>query len=219
MNKNPLVLAALLLSASLAHAMPTQWQLFNESMDLMGTFQLDIDTQTTSDADLNGESAHYTISSRTFLNTNDFVGPFRVNNYINFFSTLSGTEFREDYGGGEYYEQKINEAAIEIGTMTGVLEPGGGTYAAYINEIYNYDESYVSCLYYEELYDPITGDYIGDGDCLDFDSINYFNVDESYWYPGFLRSAPVTSEVPILPTVWLTLIGLVGLGWTKTKRG
>ncbi len=197
--------------AGSAHAIPTTWELLFEDMAIRGTFLLDIDTESTSSANIGGDFGFYTVSSRTYLNTGNFVGPFRVNNYMNFFSTETGQVYRTDYGDGQYNELKVNEVALEIGTMSGVLLPGGGLYQVYINEIYNYDETDVTCAYFDELYDPDTGEYIGQGACLYYDAYTNYNVDSGYWYGGYLRSLPVTAEVPATATAWLLLLALFGL--------
>ncbi len=201
-----------LLGSSLAHATPTTWEVLNESLDVVGTFLLDLDTQTTSDAGISGDLGFYTISSTfTTLNANSFVGPYAVTNYLKFFSTEAGQVYRSDYGGGEYSEIRVNDSAMDIGT-TGELKVGGGLYEAYIHEIYNYDEVNVYCAYYEEIYDD-EGNYIGDGPCSYFYQDAYFNVESGYWYEGFyLRSAPVVAGIALPPTGWLLLMGLLGCG-------
>lgn len=204
-------MAALFFASSSAHALPTKWQLLNDSMNVMGTFLLDIDNQSTSQASLSGDLAYYTISSRTYLNAKEHIGPFSVNNYMNFFSTDSGTVYRSDYGGGEYSEIRVNEAALEIGTPNDLLKPDGAAYAVFINEIYNFDEINVYCSYYDEIYDPDTGDYIGNGACAQYASDSSYNIDSGYWYSGFLRSLSVPTAVPAPSSFWLLLIGLLGL--------
>jgi len=211
-------LVALFFSSTNTYAVPTKWQLLNDGMGVMGTFLLDIDNQSTSEAILSGDLAYYTVSSRTYLNARGFVGPFSVNNYMNFFSTDSGTVYRNDYGGGEYSEIRINEAALEIGTPNDVLKPDGSTYAVFINEIYNYDEINVYCSYYDEIYDPDTGDYIGNGACAQYDSDGSYNIDSGYWYSGFLRSLTVSTAVSAPSSLWLLLIGLFGLAVSGKSR-
>jgi hypothetical protein len=217
MKKISAIAAVCLLSSSVAHALPTTWEVLNDSMEVMGTFLLDINNQTTSSANISGDLGTYTISSRTYIDVggNEFVGPFAVKNYVNFFSSESGNVYRQDFGGGQYNQIRLNESAIEIGPAGGMLVPGGGLYAAFINEIYNYDETNVYCAFYEELYDPDTGEYIGDGPCAFYDSENYFNVESGYWYSGFLRSVPATSDVPTPATGWLMLVGLIGFALSR----
>jgi hypothetical protein len=204
--------------SGLAHATPTPWELLNENLDVVGTFLLDIDTQTTSDAHISGELSLYSIPSTfTSLNTNTYVGTYPVNNYLKFFSTEAGEVYREGYGNGEYTEIRVNDSAIDIGTV-GELVVGGGLYDAFINEIYNYDEIYVYCGYYEEIYDE-EGNYIGEGPCAYYYQDAYFNTEAGYWYDGFyLRSAAVVADVPIPSTAWLTAIGLAAYGASRKRR-
>lgn len=204
--------------SGMTHAVPTHWELLNENLDVVGTFLLDIDTQTTSDAHIFGDLSLYSIPSTfTSLNTNTFVGGYPVNNYLKFFSTEAGRVYREDYGDGEYTEIRVNDAAIDIGTA-GVLVAGGGLYHAFIHEIYNYDEINVYCGYYEELYDD-EGNYIGEGPCAFYYQDAYFNTEAGYWYDGFyLRSKVVTADVPIPSTAWLAAIGLAGYGASRKRR-
>jgi hypothetical protein len=218
MRKLSFCAATLFLTSNLAHALPTSWELLNDNLDVVGTFLLDLDTQTTSDAQVFGDFGFYTISSTfTSLNTSAFVGPYAVTNYLKFFSTEAGKVYRSDYGGGEYNELRVNDSAMDIGTV-GELKVGGGLYEAYVNEIYNYDEINVYCAYYEELYDD-EGNYIGDGPCLDYYQDAYFNVDTGYWYEGFyLRSAPAVAEVAIAPTAWLMVLALSGFGVRRSQR-
>ncbi|MCB1706187.1 MAG: PEP-CTERM sorting domain-containing protein [Halioglobus sp.] len=210
--------ATFFLAPGVAHAMPTPWELLNDNMDVVGTFLLDIDTQSTSDVAITGDLGVYTRSSTfTALNTSAYVGPYAVTNYFKFFSVEAGKVYRNDYGGGEYSEIRVNDSAMDIGT-TGVLVPGGGLYAAYINEIYNYDEVNVYCGYYEELYDE-EGNYIGDGPCVNYYQDAYFNTDAGYWYGGFyLRSQPVVADVPVPATALLLLAALCGLGIGRRRR-
>lgn len=210
MRKLPAI-AALFLTTNLAHAIPTTWELLNNNMDVVGTFMLDIDTQTTSNPQINGEIGFYSISSTfTFLNGSTYVGGYPVNNYMKFFSTEAGKVFRTDFGGGEYSEIRVNDSAIDIGTL-GVLVPGGGLYDAFIHEIYNFDEISVYCSYYDEIYDD-EGNYIGQGGCAYYDSYASYNNENGYWYEGYyLRSAPPVGTVPVAATGWLMLLGLAGL--------
>jgi hypothetical protein len=217
MKKLP-ALAALLLTSNLAHAIPTTWELLNSSMDVVGSFSLDIDTQTTSNASISGDMGHYTISSTfTFLNSSGYVGGYPVNNYFKFFSTEAGKVYTSDFGNGEYNQIRVNDSAMDIGTL-GVLLPGG-LYEAFIHEIYNFDEISVYCSYFEEIYDD-EGNYIGQGPCGFYDSYANYNNESGYWYDGFyLRSAAVVSPVPIAATGWLTLLGLAALGINRRQRG
>lgn len=210
--------ATFFVTSGFAHALPTTWELLNDNMDVVGTFLLDIDTQSTSDAQIAGDLGSYTVSSTfTALNTGAYVGPYSVTNYFKFFSVEAGEVYRSDYGGGEYSEIRVNDSAIDIGT-TGVLVPGGGLYAAYIHEIYNYDEINVYCGYYEELYDE-EGNYIGDGPCVEYYQDAYFNTDAGYWYEGFyLRSLPLVADIPTPATAALLLMGLCGLGFGRQKQ-
>ena len=204
--------AALLLASNLAQAVPMTWELLNNSMDVVGTFMLDIDTQTTSNAQISGALGFYTIpSSFTFLNNPTSVGPYPVNTYMKFFSTAAGQVYRTDFGNGEYSEVRINDSAIDIG-VTGVLAVGGGLYDAYISEIYNFDETSVYCISYDEIYDD-DGNYIGQGPCNFYDQYGSYNIESGYSYEGYyLRSAPAVGAVPIAATGWLMLLGLAGLG-------
>ena len=212
MKRLPVFSATFFLAFGLAHATPTTWELLNDSRDVVGSFLLDIDTQTTSNAQISGDLGFYTISSTfTFLNTSAFVGHYPVTNYLKFFSTEAGKVYRSDFGGGEFNEIRVNDSAIDIGTNN-QLVADGRLYAAYINEIYNYDEVNVYCSYYEEIYDD-EGEYIGNGPCVHFYQDAYYNIEYGYWAEGFyLRSAPGVADVPIPPTGWLLLIGLVALG-------
>jgi hypothetical protein len=210
--------AALLLASNLAQAVPMTWELLNNNMDVVGTFMLDSDTQTTSNASISGDLGYYTISSTfTFLNSSGFVGGYPVNNYFKFFSAEAGKVYTDDFGNGEYNQIRVNDSAIDIGTL-GTLAPGGGLYDAYIHEIYNFDEISVYCSYYEELYDD-EGNYIGQGGCGWYDSYANYNIESGYWYDGFyLRSAPVVGAVPIAPTGWLVLLGLAGLHLSRRQE-
>jgi hypothetical protein len=215
MKKLPAI-AALILTSNLAHAIPTTWELLNNNMDVVGTFQLDIATETTSNAQISGEIGFYTISSSfTFLNSSTYVGGYPVNNYMKFFSTEAGKVYRSDFGGGEYSEIRVNDAAIDIGTL-GVLVPGGGLYDAYIHEIYNFDETSSYCAYYEEIYDD-EGNY-SQGPCVYYDQYSSYNNESGYWYEGYyLRSAAVVGVVPGAATGWLMLLGLAGLGISRRQ--
>lgn len=209
--KKLLTSAAVLLASNLAHAVPTTWDLLNYDMNLVGTFLLDLDTQTTSNAQVFGDLGVYTIpSSFTYINTPTAVGPYPVNNYMKFFSTVAGQVYRSDFGNGEYSEVRVNDSAIDIGA-TGTLVVGGGLYNAYINEIYNFDEVTVYCISYEEIYDD-EGNYIGQGPCNFYDQVGSYNIESGYSYEGYyLRSSPPLADVPIASTAWLSLLGLVGL--------
>jgi hypothetical protein len=217
MKKLP-VFAALLFASNLAHAIPTTWELLNYDMNVVGSFLLDIDTQTTSNANISGDMGYYTISSTfNFLNSNGFVGGYPVNNYFKFFSTEAGKVYTDDFGNGEYNQIRVNDSAIDIGTL-GTLVPGGGLYDAYIHEIYNFDEISVYCSYYEELYDD-EGNYIGQGGCGWYDSYANYNIENGYWYDGYyLRSAPAVGDVPIAATGWLMVLGLAGMGISRRQR-
>lgn len=218
MKKLPVIAAALLFTPALAQAVPTTWELLNSNLDIVGTFLLDIDTQTTSNANINGDLGNYTISSTfTFLNSSGYVGGYPVNNYFKFFSVEAGKVYRTDFGPDEYSEIRVNDSAMDIGTL-GMLVPDGTLYDAYIHEIYNFDETYGYCLYYEEIYDD-EGNYIGDGPCAFRDSYSDFNIENGYWYDGFyLRGVPAVADVPIAPTVWLMSIALAGLGVSRRSR-
>lgn len=210
MKRMPVVALALSLTPALSQAVPITWELLDPGLAVVGTFELDMGTQTTSNAHINGDLGLYTISSTfTYLNTTTYVGGYPVNNYFKFFSTQAGSVYREDYGGGEYYELRVNDSAMDIGTL-GVLKADGSLHDAFIHEIYNFDETYTYCSYYEELYDS-EGNYIGDGPCAWYDSYGDYNVESGYWYDGyFLRSA---TAVPVPATAWLFLSGLIGLAW------
>jgi hypothetical protein len=211
------VIAALLLTSNLAQALPTKWELLNDNMTVVGTFMLDIDTQTTSNAAISGDLGYYTSPSTfTFLNGNGFVGGYPVNNYFKFFSSEAGKVYTDDFGNGEYNQIRVNDSAMDIGTL-GTLVPGGGLYNAFIHEIYNFDSVSVSCSYYEDLYDQ-DGNYIGQGPCAFYDSYASFNIESGYWYEGyFLRSAPAVGDVPIPATGYLMVLGLAGLVASKRK--
>lgn len=211
----PVFATTLLLAPTLSHAVPTPWELLNYEMTVVGTFLLDLDTQTTSNAEIYGDLGLYTISSTfTFINTPTNVGNYPVNNYMKFFSTVAGQVYKDDFGNGEYNEIRINDSAIDIGS-TGVLAVGGGLYDAFISEIYNFDEISVYCLSYEELYDD-EGNYIGEGGCNAYDQYGSYNVESGYSYEGYyLRSAAAVVDVPIAPTAWLLLAGLAGLGLSR----
>lgn len=215
--KKRLAVAALLLTSNLAHAIPVTWELLNNNLDVVGTFLLDLDTQATSNAQISGQIGYYTIpSSFSFVNSNGFVGPYPVTNYFKFFSTEAGQEYTNDLGGGEYHQIRVNDSAIDIGTL-GVLTVGGGLYDAYVHEIYNFDEISVSCSYFEELYDD-EGNYIGQGACLYYENSANYNIENGYSYEGYyLRSAPVVGEVPVAATGGLMLLGLAGLGVRRRR--
>ena len=218
MTVNHGITAALLLTSSLAQATPITWELLNGSMVSMGTFLLDIDNVSTSNASLTGDFGLYTISSRTYLDSPQSLGPFTVNNYMNFFSAETGNVYRTDYGSGEYNEIRINEIAMEIGTvLDALLVPDGTLYEVYINEIYNFDETNAHCAAYEEIIDPETGEYTYTDTCLYSDISTDYNRDSGYWYSGFLKSAPVTVEVPVPATAWLLLLSLLGLRTSLAK--
>ena len=212
------VVATLLMTSSVAHAIPSTWELLNYNLDVVGTFELDIDTQSTRNARIYGEIGFYTISS-TFnsLNTRSSVGPFLVNNSLKFFSTETGRVYRTDFGDGEYHEIRVNDSAIDIGTQD-VLVPGGGLYEAYINEIYNYDDINVRCGYYIEIYDD-DGNYVGQGPCAAFDQEVYYNLEAGNAYEGYyFRSAPEVTGVDVPSTGWLVLMGLAGLGFRRPLK-
>lgn len=217
MKKLPTI-AALVLASNLAHAVPTTWELLNYDMNIVGTFLLDLDTQTTSNAQIFGDLGVYTIpSSFTYINTPTSVGPYPVNNYMKFFSTVAGQVYRNDFGNGEYSEVRVNDSAIDIGA-TGSLVAGGGLYNAYINEIYNFDEVNVYCISYEEIYDD-EGNYIGQGPCNFYDQVGSYNIESGYSYEGYyLRSTPLVADVPIASSAWLLLLGLAGLGVNRRQR-
>lgn len=204
----------------MAHAAPTTWELLDGQLNVVGTFLLDLDTETTSNAEISGQIGHYTISSSfTFLNASGFVGPYPVANYFKFFSIEAGKEYTDDLGGGEYHQIRVNDSAIDIGTL-GVLVPGGGLYEAYIHEIYNYDEISVLCSYYEEIFDD-EGNYIGQGPCVLYDTFASYNIESGYWYEGYyLRSsaAPAVAGVPLPATAWLLPLLLAGVGARRLLR-
>lgn len=218
MTDTRIVAVSLLFCSGMAHATPTTWELLDEDMRVMGTFSLDIDAQTTSHAAISGDLGFYTIPSWTFLNSPDHVGPYRVNNFMKFFSAETSKVYRSDFGGGEYHEIRVNDSTIEIGTLAGLLLPGGGLYEAIIHEIYNYDEVSVYCLDYEQIYDPDIEDNVSSGRCAFYGSEAYFNVDAGYWYAGFLRSLPPTAAVPAPATTWLMLLGLGALAALRRQR-
>jgi len=211
MKKLSVVAATMLVTPTLAEALPTTWELLNYDKNVVGSFMLDFDTQITSNAQIFGDLGVYTIpSSFTNINAPTWVGLYPVNNYFKFFSTIAGQVYRNDLGNGEYTEVRVNDSAIDIGT-TGVLAVGGGLYDAYINEIFNFDEINVYCISSDEIYDE-NGNYIGQGPCNLYDQIGSYNIESVYSYEGFyLRSASVAS-VPAPSTGWLLLIGLAGLG-------
>ena len=212
--------AVVLLISNVAHADPTKWELLDDQFNVIGTFLLDLDTQATSNAEIYGQIGRYTISSSfTFLNSSGFVGPYPVANYFKFFSVEAGKAYTQDLGGGEYHQIRVNDSAIDIGTL-GVLAPGGGPYEAFIHEIYNYDEISVLCSYYEEVYDD-EGNYIGQGPCVLYDTFASYNIESGDWHEGYyLRSArtPAIVEVPLPATTWLLPILLAGVGARRIRR-
>ncbi|MCB1690446.1 MAG: hypothetical protein KDI33_18245 [Halioglobus sp.] len=218
MKKILAIAAALLLTSTQSHAVPTTWELLNNQRDVVGTFLLDLDTGTTSNVQIAGDLDFYTRSSTfTRLNTATFVDGYPVTNYFKFFSTRAGTVYRYDLGGGDYSEVRVNDAAIDIGTR-GVLSLAGGLYDAFIHEIYNFDEIISYCAYYEEIYDD-EGNYIGEGPCALRDSYGNYNIEGGYSYEGyFLRSAPIVTGVPLPSTAWLLLAALAGLGAKRLRR-
>jgi len=216
----PAFAAAVLLISNMAHAEPTSWELLDDQFNVVGSFLLDIETKAISNANINGRLGSYTIpSSFTFLNSSGSVGPYPVTNYFKFFSVEAGKVYTQDLGGGEYHQVRVNDSAIDIGTL-GVLVPGGGLYEAFIHEIYNFDEISVYCAYYEEIYDD-QGNYIGQGPCILYDTFASYNIENGDWYEGYyLRSAsaPAVADVPLPATTWLLPLLLAGVGARRLFR-
>jgi hypothetical protein len=191
------------------------WNLHDEYGYWMGAFDLDFSASTASNIAIFGQLGSYTKPSFLFLGSPDHVGSETVHDYITFFSTESGNVYRTDYGGGEYHEVRVNESAIQIGTTAAPLDPRGGEFAVIINEIYNYDEIYQICNYYEEYYDESTGEFLGTGPCGSFSGETSYNLDAGTSYYGTL-SSPVT--VP-LPPAFAFIVGAVATLAPWIRRG
>lgn len=202
---------ALALVAGSTHAAPQTWLLEDEYGGLIGTFDLDFSAPSTGNIHLDGLQDRYSLPGFVLLDAPSWVGPFQTYNFLTFFSPQTGTTHREEYGGGEYYELRVNDSVLQLGTTQRSLESAGGVYEVAIREVYNYDETTNYCGYFEELYDPETGDYLGEGSCLSYQSDSNYNAQEDNWYLGTL-SSPDASPVPLPGGIWLLASsGLWGL--------
>lgn len=212
------MLAVLAAMCSLqAKATLIDWELFDEFNSSLGGFRLDLDTLMVTNINIHGYISQYTLGSTfIFLDSNQSVGGYPATDSLLFFSTQSGQTYVEDYGGGESYSLTVNEAALRIGVLDGPLSPLGGTYNAVFDEIYNYDETFTSCAWYEEIYDEDTGEYI-QGDCARYDTDFYFNVDDGWAHLGSIVGTPLVASVSTPGTLVLLLAGIAILG--KRRQG
>lgn len=211
---------AALTAAPMAQAMLLDWRLTSEYGTDMGGFKLDFAQPKVVAPRVHGDLGTYDIPSFTFLDTTDYIAFEQVHDFILIFSSLTGTSYFTDYGGGASSSLRINDSAIRIGTIDGPLSPTGGSFNVIIEEVFSYDESYTWCSYYVEYYDDITGEYIQTDQCAFFDTTSYFNIDSGYWYYGVLSSLdPVPGGVaPVPPTAAILSLGLGALALGRRRR-
>ncbi|MDF2233562.1 hypothetical protein P2H44_13465 [Albimonas sp. CAU 1670] len=205
--------------ASPAAAAFVDWELHDAVGTNLGGFRLEFSGPTVTNLYIHGEVERYSIvSTFIFLDTSDHIAGETVHDFLLFFSPVSGSLFHEDYGGGEYYEQRVNEAAVRIGTLSAPLSPLGGTFDVVIDETFNYDESYVYCSYYEEIYDPDSGDYIGQGPCQAYYAENYYNIEAGYHHYGTLVGTVVATPLPAAAGLLAVGVGLLAAGGAARRR-
>lgn len=216
------VAALAALAAGGAQAGAVDWRLLSEEGADLGGLRLDFDLPRIEEVLIQGDLGLYTLPSFAFLDTSDWVGPERVHDFLLAFSPETGRTYFQDYGGGESSTIRVNESAVQIGTLDRPLTRTGGRHRVIFNEVYNFDESYIYCIFHEELYDEETGDYVQTGRCLQTWTDTSYNIDAGYWNYGWLVAAavetPETAETP-LPGAGAALVaGLAGLGWLRFRR-
>ncbi|MCP5144762.1 MAG: hypothetical protein H6978_08055 [Gammaproteobacteria bacterium] len=194
---------------------PLTWLLADDYGTSLGQFDLDFASPATSNVQLRGYYDFYSRPGFVLLDTTDSVGPYRVNDFLSFFSPTTGNTYRQDYGNGEFNEIRVNESVIQIGTLTTPLESAGGVFEVAIREFYSFDEITQYCDYYEEIYDDETGEVIATGPCASYSVEAYYNSESDDWYLGTLTSTPV-SPVPLPPA--LPLLLSVGGLWAAGRR-
>lgn len=203
-----------------AAAVQVDWELADEYGTSLGGFRLDFSDGSVSLLEINGWMGTYTIETTfVFLDTTDHLNGHEIQDFLLFFSPVTGTVYRDDYGGGEFFELRVNESAMRLGTLNGPLSIAGGTYDVVIAESYNYDETYAYCAYYEEIYDPETGEYLGEGPCLYVYTDSYYNIEAGDTFYGTLTGTPVgaSAEVPAPGALGLLATG-VGLLAVRAAR-
>lgn len=212
-------LAAALLGATTAaaQAMMLEGRLSDEVGGFMGEITLDLNAPFVVRMDVDGMNGTYDQPSRSLFDGTFFVGPFQTFDFLQGFSALTGTVFREDFGDGEYAETRINEAAIRIGTLDRAISAQGGIHQVAIQEVYNVDETTSTCVTYEEIFDPDTGDYIGDGPCLISDVITDFNLELGDHYIGTLELRAL-ADVPVPVPAALLAAALAATGWAARRK-
>lgn len=210
-------LAALLSGAAItAGAAPTDWTLTYDDGSPLGTLAIDFATGAISGS-ASGQYGTYTNLAFGSLNTPDQVAGTPVLDFFKFLDPASGTTWFTDHGNGESQSLKLNEAAIEIGTMLAALSPLGGRFQVIVRELLNYDETFTTCSVYEDLYDPATGEYLGPGACLYTNTTHNFNIGTEDVYTGWLTYTPPVAAVP-LPAGGLLLAGGVAVLAVAARR-
>jgi len=215
--KSLLCAAALSLCASASMATPTNWTLTKSDGSSLGALTIDFATGGVTGSS-SGQFGTYSNLAFGSLNTPDNVAGTPVYDFFKFLDPASGTTYTTDNGGGESYSLTLNEAAIEIGTIFGPLSKIGGSFEVIIRELINLDETFTSCSTYDDLYDPVTGEYLGQGACLYTNTFNNFNIGSEDVYLGYLTYTAPLAAVP-LPAGGLMLAGgLSALALTRRRR-
>jgi hypothetical protein len=200
-----------------ASAAPTSWTLTYEDGSPLGWFNIDFETGAVSGS-ASGSYGTYSNLAFGLLGTKDSINGSIVHDFFKFLDPASGTLFTDDYGDGTGMQFRLNEAAIEFGTLAGPLSPLGGTFQVMISEIYNYDEITIYCSLYEDLYDPVTGDYLGEGRCLQSSSYGNFNIGTVDSYIGYLTYTPPVAAVPLPAGGMLLAGGLAALAVLRRRK-
>jgi hypothetical protein len=211
--------AALALWGTAAAAAPLTWVLSLDDGTPFGS--VDIDTATGAiTGTISGMFGTYSGSGSGHPGSPDMIGGYPVQDHFRLFDPVSGTTFFQDYGNGETYTHRVNEVAIEFGTLGAALSPLRGTFAVIFREIVNYDESYTYCVWYEDLYDE-NGEWIGQGGCAMTDSYSYYNIGFDETYTGTMSPAsptPPPAPVPLPAGAVLLAGGLLALAAVRRRR-
>lgn len=196
---------ALALCGMGVQAAPTNWTLTAGDGSPLGTLAIDFASGGVTGS-VTGQYGTYTNLGFGSLNTPDHVAGTPVFDFFKLFDASSGTTDFKDYGNGESYSLTFNEVAVEIGTMFAPLSPLGGSFQVIIREILNMDEVFTTCAIYEDLYDPVTNDYLGQGACLQTTTTYNTNIGTEDVFTGYLTYTPPVAAVP-LPAGGILLAG------------